>query len=127
MNVCKCIVPLWQGGILNSRRTTIHWRSWGKGKKGGWSLTTPRMFYITNGYALAHTESSVRDISKACSFSKSTMWDILHAYGAYPYRPDLEQELMPGDQERHFDFYNFVLKHTRRESRFFNEVLWSDE
>ncbi|GFT38022.1 uncharacterized protein TNCV_2086081 [Trichonephila clavipes] len=41
------------------------------------------------GYALAHPESSVRDISKACSYSKLTVWNILHAYGAYPYRPVL--------------------------------------
>ncbi|GFX01573.1 DUF4817 domain-containing protein [Trichonephila clavipes] len=44
------------------------------------------------GYALAHPESSVRDISKACSFSKSTVWNILHTYGAYPYRPVLAQD-----------------------------------
>ncbi|GFY09999.1 uncharacterized protein TNCV_3699601 [Trichonephila clavipes] len=30
------------------------------------------------GYALAHPESSVRDITKACSYSKSTAWNILH-------------------------------------------------
>ncbi|GFX92416.1 DUF4817 domain-containing protein [Trichonephila clavipes] len=30
------------------------------------------------GYALAHLESSVRDISKACSYSKLTVWNILH-------------------------------------------------
>ncbi|GFY12622.1 uncharacterized protein TNCV_2448131 [Trichonephila clavipes] len=45
------------------------------------------------GYALANPESSVRDISKACSYSKST----------------------------------FRVKHTGLKSRFFNEVLWSDE
>ncbi|GFV96409.1 uncharacterized protein TNCV_2869861 [Trichonephila clavipes] len=61
------------------------------------------------GYALAHPESSVRDISKACFYSKSTAWNILHTYGAYPYRPVLAQELMPGDQERRLDFCNFVL------------------
>ncbi|GFT31308.1 uncharacterized protein TNCV_607561 [Trichonephila clavipes] len=33
---------------------------------------------------------------------------------------------MPRDQERRFDFCNFVLN-TRRKSRFFNEVWWSDE
>ncbi|GFW81275.1 uncharacterized protein TNCV_376231 [Trichonephila clavipes] len=60
------------------------------------------------GYALAHPESSVRDISKASSYSKSTVWNILHNYGAYPYRPVLSQELMPGDQDRRFDFCNFV-------------------
>ncbi|GFV13592.1 uncharacterized protein TNCV_67951 [Trichonephila clavipes] len=31
---------------------------------------------VVLGYALAHPESSVRDISKACSFSKSTVWNI---------------------------------------------------
>ncbi|GFY29716.1 uncharacterized protein TNCV_1812941 [Trichonephila clavipes] len=61
------------------------------------------------GYALAYPESSVRDISKACSYSKSTVWNILHTYGAYPYRPVLAQEPMPGDQDRRFDFCNFVL------------------
>ncbi|GFT25353.1 DUF4817 domain-containing protein [Trichonephila clavipes] len=60
------------------------------------------------GYVLAHLESSVRDISKACSYSKSTAWNILHTYGAY-HRPVLAQELMPGDQERRFNFCNFVL------------------
>ncbi|GFS56768.1 uncharacterized protein TNCV_2221991 [Trichonephila clavipes] len=63
------------------------------------------------GYALAHPESSVRDIGMACSYSKSTVWNIrvLYTYGAYPYSPVLAQELMPGDQERSFDFCNFVL------------------
>ncbi|GFX36578.1 uncharacterized protein TNCV_2031591 [Trichonephila clavipes] len=32
------------------------------------------------GCALAHPESSVRDISKACSNSKSTVWNILHTH-----------------------------------------------
>ncbi|GFT01010.1 DUF4817 domain-containing protein [Trichonephila clavipes] len=32
------------------------------------------------GYTLAHPESSVRDISKACSYSKSMAWNILHTY-----------------------------------------------
>ncbi|GFX40203.1 DUF4817 domain-containing protein [Trichonephila clavipes] len=44
------------------------------------------------GYALAHPESSVRDIRKACSYSKSMVWNILHMYGAYPYRPVLAQD-----------------------------------
>ncbi|GFV54801.1 uncharacterized protein TNCV_4201931 [Trichonephila clavipes] len=44
------------------------------------------------GYALAHPESCARDISKACSYSKLTVWNILHTYGAYPYRPVLTQE-----------------------------------
>ena len=54
------------------------------------------------GYALAHPESSARDISKTCSYSKSTVWNILNTYGAYPYRTVLAQELIPGDQERRF-------------------------
>ncbi|PRD34646.1 UNVERIFIED_CONTAM: hypothetical protein NCL1_13947 [Trichonephila clavipes] len=44
------------------------------------------------GYVLTHPESSVRDISKACSYSKSTVWNILHTYGAYPFRPVLAQD-----------------------------------
>ncbi|GFV07956.1 uncharacterized protein TNCV_104681 [Trichonephila clavipes] len=44
------------------------------------------------GYVLAHPESSVRYISKACSYSKSTVWNVLHKYGAYPYRPVLAQD-----------------------------------
>ncbi|GFT37039.1 uncharacterized protein TNCV_175571 [Trichonephila clavipes] len=79
------------------------------------------------GYALAHPESSVRDISKPCSYSKSTVWNILHTYDAYPYRPVLAQVLMPGDQERHFDFCNFVLNTLDENPDFFKEVLWSDE
>ncbi|GFV31850.1 uncharacterized protein TNCV_2087531 [Trichonephila clavipes] len=64
----------------------------------------PLNFPVEDGYsriyALAHPESSLRDIRKACSYSKSTVWNILHTYGAYTYRPVLAQELMPGDQER---------------------------
>ncbi|GFY05266.1 DUF4817 domain-containing protein [Trichonephila clavipes] len=44
------------------------------------------------GYVLTHLESSVRDISKACSYSKSTVWNILHKYGAYPFRPVLAHD-----------------------------------
>ncbi|GFW88408.1 uncharacterized protein TNCV_2287341 [Trichonephila clavipes] len=43
-------------------------------------------------YALAHPESSDRYISKACSYSKSMVWNILHTYGAYPFRPVLVQD-----------------------------------
>ncbi|GFW15218.1 uncharacterized protein TNCV_173631 [Trichonephila clavipes] len=79
------------------------------------------------GHALAHPESSVRYISKACSYSKLTVWSILDTYGAYSYRPVLAQELMPGDQERRFDFCNFMLNTLDENPDFFNEVLWSDE
>ncbi|GFW73789.1 uncharacterized protein TNCV_1542431 [Trichonephila clavipes] len=34
---------------------------------------------------------------------------------------------MPGDQERHFDFCNFVLNTLDENPDFLNEVLWSDE
>ncbi|GFV02775.1 uncharacterized protein TNCV_619731 [Trichonephila clavipes] len=78
------------------------------------------------GYSLAHPESSVRDISKDCSYSKSTVWNI-HMYGAYLYRSVLVQELMPGDQDRRFDFCNFVLNTLDEKPDFLNEVLWSDE
>ncbi|GFW64938.1 DUF4817 domain-containing protein [Trichonephila clavipes] len=78
-------------------------------------------------YALVHLESCVRNISKACFYSKSTVWNILHTYDAYPYRPVLKQELMPGDQERRFDFCNFVLNTLDENSDFLNEVLWSDK
>ncbi|GFT06533.1 uncharacterized protein TNCV_3356541 [Trichonephila clavipes] len=79
------------------------------------------------GYALANPESSVRDISKACSYSKLTVWNILHTYGAYSYRPVLTQELITGDQDRRFDFSNFVLNTLDANPDFLNEVLWSDE
>ncbi|GFU01551.1 DUF4817 domain-containing protein [Trichonephila clavipes] len=36
------------------------------------------------GYAVAHHENRVRDISKACSYSKSAVWNILQTYVAYP-------------------------------------------
>ncbi len=79
------------------------------------------------GYALAHPEKGVRDISKACSYSKLTVRNILHTYGAYPYRPVLAQELMPGDQERRFDFCNFMLNSLHENPDFLNDILWSDE
>ncbi|GFV28442.1 uncharacterized protein TNCV_3983931 [Trichonephila clavipes] len=78
-------------------------------------------------YALAHPESNVRDISMACSYSKSTVWNILHTYGAYPHRPVLAQELMPGNQDRRFNFCNFLFNTLDENPDFLNEVLWSDE
>ncbi|GFX09429.1 DUF4817 domain-containing protein [Trichonephila clavipes] len=75
------------------------------------------------GYALAHLESSVRDISKACSYSKSTVSNILHTYVAYPYRLVLAQELIFRDQERRFDFCNFVLNTLDENPYFLKEVL----
>ncbi|GFW47602.1 uncharacterized protein TNCV_583141 [Trichonephila clavipes] len=47
---------------------------------------------VVLGYTLVHPESSVRNINKACSCSKLTVWNILHTYGAYPYRPVLAQD-----------------------------------
>ncbi|GFX65115.1 DUF4817 domain-containing protein [Trichonephila clavipes] len=79
------------------------------------------------GYTLAHPESSVRNISKACSYSKSAVWNTLDTYVAYSFCPVLAQELMPRDQEHPFDFYNFVLNTLDENSDFWNEVLWLDE
>ncbi|GFU71224.1 DUF4817 domain-containing protein [Trichonephila clavipes] len=74
---------------------------------------TPSSFRIPSedvlGFALSYPETSVWDISTAGFYSKSTAWNILYTYGAYPYRAVLAQELMPGDQERRFDFFSFVL------------------
>ncbi|PRD26779.1 UNVERIFIED_CONTAM: hypothetical protein NCL1_37166 [Trichonephila clavipes] len=53
--------------------------------------------------------------------------NILHTYGAYPYRPALAQELMPGNQERRFDFCNFALNTLDENPDVLSEVLWSDE
>ncbi|GFV06576.1 uncharacterized protein TNCV_2948981 [Trichonephila clavipes] len=75
------------------------------------------------GYVLAHPESNVRDISKACSYSKSTVWNVLHMYGSYPYRPVLAQELRHGDQKLRFDSCNFMLNPLDENPDFLNEVL----
>ncbi|GFY02680.1 DUF4817 domain-containing protein [Trichonephila clavipes] len=95
------------------------------------SRATPSSFRIpaedVPGYVLTHRESSVRDISKARSYSKSTVWNILYMYDAYPYCPVLAQELMSGDQKHRFDFCNFVLNTLDENPDSFNEVLWSDE
>ena len=37
-------------------------------------------------YALAYPHSNARNISEACGYSKSQVWNILGPYGAYPYR-----------------------------------------
>ncbi|GFV55364.1 uncharacterized protein TNCV_5010601 [Trichonephila clavipes] len=85
------------------------------------SLRTPAEDAL--GYALAPLENCIRHISKACSYSKATLWNTLHTYGAYSYCPVLAQELMPGDQEHRFDFYNFLLNTLDENPYFFNEVL----
>lgn len=79
------------------------------------------------GYTFAHPQSSVRDISEACGLSKSQVWNILHTYGAYPYRPTLGQELMAGDKERRFDFCNFFLNEQNESPSFLSDILWTDE
>ncbi|GFW38864.1 DUF4817 domain-containing protein [Trichonephila clavipes] len=60
------------------------------------SRATPSSLRIPSedvlGYALAYPESCCRDISKACFYSKSTVWNILHTYGAYSYCPVLAQD-----------------------------------
>ncbi|GBM50527.1 hypothetical protein AVEN_160747-1 [Araneus ventricosus] len=38
-------------------------------------------------YALAHPQSSIREINKHCGLSKSRIWTILNELGAHPYRP----------------------------------------
>ncbi|GFX33877.1 DUF4817 domain-containing protein [Trichonephila clavipes] len=95
------------------------------------SRITPSCLWIPAedvlGYALAHPQSSVRDINNPCSYSQLTVWNILHRHGAYPHRPVLAQELMSGDQERRFDFCNFMLNTLDENPDFFKAVLWSDE
>lgn len=79
------------------------------------------------GYALAHPQSSVRNISQACGSSKSYVWKVLNLYGAYPYRPQLVQGFLPGDEERRFDFSNFIINKLETDSSFVNDILWTDE
>ena len=47
--------------------------------------------------ALAHHQSSLREISEHCGLTKSHIWTILNEVGAYPSRPTPLQALMPGD------------------------------
>ncbi|GFX64057.1 transposable element Tcb2 transposase [Trichonephila clavipes] len=57
------------------------------------------------GYSVAHPESRVRDISKACSYSNSTVWNILHTTRGHRTAPlrvkedteDVSSELANGD------------------------------
>ena len=60
-------------------------------------------------YTLAHSQSSTREISEHCGLTKSCIWAILNEVGAHPYQPTPVQALMPGDAQRHYDFYNFIM------------------
>ena len=60
-------------------------------------------------YALAHPQSSTKEIIEQSGLTKSRIWTILNEIGAYPYRLTPVQELMPGDAQRHYDFYNFIM------------------
>jgi hypothetical protein len=79
------------------------------------------------GYALAYPQSSVRDISEASGCSKSHVWNVLNVHGAHPYRPLLVQEFLPGDEDRRFDFSNFIMNKLETDSSFVNNILWTDE
>ncbi|GFX73564.1 hypothetical protein TNCV_2342691 [Trichonephila clavipes] len=58
MDVCKCLVPSWHGGTLNSCR------GWGKGKRGGRPLTTSRVFSLKIGVEPSQIELSSAWYSK---------------------------------------------------------------
>ena len=62
-------------------------------KKGKTVSATKRHISI----ALAHHQSSLREISEHCGLTKSHIWTILNEVGAYPYQPTPLQALMPGD------------------------------
>ncbi|GFU44524.1 uncharacterized protein TNCV_1506411 [Trichonephila clavipes] len=49
MDVCKCIVPLWHGGTLNSRQAASPLVSLVEGEERRESLTTPRVFSLKIG------------------------------------------------------------------------------
>ncbi|GBN16565.1 Dipeptidyl peptidase 3 [Araneus ventricosus] len=65
---------------------------------------------------------SVRDVSEACGCSKSHVWNILNVPGAYPYRPQLVQEFLPGDVDRRFNFCNFIMNKLETDPSFVNDI-----
>ena len=50
-----------------------------------------------SAYALAHPQSSVRQISEHCGLAKIHIWSILDELGAYSYRFTCVQVLMAED------------------------------
>ncbi|GFX01985.1 uncharacterized protein TNCV_371741 [Trichonephila clavipes] len=60
------------------------------------------------GYALSHPESSVQDISKACSYSIDGVEHITYVR-CISLSSSPSAGTNAGDQERRFDFCNFVL------------------
>ncbi|GBL93774.1 hypothetical protein AVEN_166806-1 [Araneus ventricosus] len=76
------------------------------------------------GYVLVYPLSSVRE---ACGCSKSHVWNVLNVHGTHPYRPRLVQEFLSRDEDRQFDFCNFIINKLETDPSFVNDILWTDE
>lgn len=78
-------------------------------------------------YALAHPQSSIREISEHCGLAKSRIWSILNELGAHPYRPTSVQALMAGDAQRRYDWCNFIMNRLEVQPTFLADIIWTDE
>ena len=74
-------------------------------------------------YALAHPQSSTKEISEHCGLTKSRIWTILNEVGAHFYRPTPVQALMPGNTQRRCDFCNFILNRLQIQHIFLSDII----
>ena len=75
-------------------------------------------------YALAHPQSSTREIREHRGLTKSSIWTTLNEIGAHPYRPTHVQALMPGDAQRRYDFCNFNMNRLQIQPTFLGDIIW---
>ena len=78
-------------------------------------------------YALAHLQSSKREISEHCGLTKSRIRTILNEVGAQPYRTTPVQALMPDNAQRRYDSCNFIMNRLQIQPMFLADIIWTDE
>ena len=78
-------------------------------------------------YALAHLQSSTREISEHCGFTKSHISTLQNEVDVYPYRPTPVQTLIPGDVQRRSDFCKFVMNRLHIQPTLLADIIWTDE
>jgi hypothetical protein len=78
-------------------------------------------------YININPRSSVRHLARELNVSAGKIHSILKKNKYHPYRPNLVQNLVPGDSERRLTFVAWLLVQTQEEQRFLDYICWTDE
>ena len=74
-------------------------------------------------YALAHSQSSTREISEHCGLRKSDIWTIFNEVGAPAYWLTPVQELVPGYVQKRYVSFNFIMNSIDVQPTFLADII----